>query len=154
MGNEITRFRGSIDRVFLKTTFFSPSLMQLFLHFRIGIFVSDSIVRRIFKFLGYSSTKRWIFLRSFFYSYHPYISGSLTEQLFESWETLSISAAIRQHFLKRCPQSSLIVSANGPLIRILDPPILQGQDLLPPRLETFLHELPPFIGTDIAGGTP
>ena len=31
---------------------------------------------------------------------------------------------------------------------------MQGQDLLPPRLETFLHELPPFIGTDIAGGTP
>lgn len=52
---------------------------------------------------------------SLFSPLHPRVQGSLTEQLFESWETLSgfIRRFDNTASLKRCPQSSLIVPRQG-----------------------------------------
>lgn len=103
---------------------------------------------------------------SLFSPLHPRVQGSLTEQLFESWETLSgfIRRFDNTASLKRCPQSSLIVPRQGSAHpdpqfsggRISSCRVVRRRRRLnrpPRRLETFLHELLAFIGAEAIGGS-
>lgn len=62
--------------------------------------------------------------------FHPRVQGSLTEQLFESWESLSgFHTAIRQHcFPKTLPTK--LFDRSSPTVRSSGSPIFRGQDLL------------------------
>lgn len=67
---------------------------------------------------------------SLFSPLHPRVQGSLTEQLFESWEILSgFHTAIRQHcFPKTLPTK--LFDRSSPRVRSSGSPIFRGQDLL------------------------